>query len=567
MRDSALGTGNLVLHDITIAAGGALAIGAPPAAQPPDPEALRHALAKYLATLLERYRFLSLQGLSARGTQQLRIEMKAVFVNLQTDQRIAELSVFSDVVNRRQPAKRTKGEKQAVATPQISADLDQWLRELLTDTDRAILLNTRNADQGRREALLQQLQGPRTALELIRHHTTLVLLGDPGSGKTTVLRHVAMGFALARLQAERNEPAALEPELAWPGTLPIPILIQLRRFAADLGAPPADAGPLLRHLEQALAGDRHGSLAQHLLGRLEEGGVLLMCDGLDEVADDTQRAWASQAVALFATRFPRSRVVVTSRVHAYRDACMLPPPFLVAKLQPMQPDAQDDFIQRWYRAALLHGSGLDAAEQAQAAAAKAYDLIGALGRRERLREIAANPLLLTMMALVHQHRLRLPQQRAELYKECLLLLLEQWEQQRGDGSSAGLAKTLGVPDQTDRLALIQPLAYALQERGREEARTDEVRDWLLRRFLGLARNDVAQAETLIERFLLFLEGRSGLLIARDIKDRYAFPHKTFQEYLAARELIYRGMQTLQHEVLAHRHAATWREVILLVAGH
>ncbi len=124
-----------------------------------------------------------------------------------------------------------------------------------------------------------------------------------------------------------------------------------------------------------------------------------------------------------------------------------------------------------------------------------------------------------------------------------------------------------MPDQTDRLALIQPIAYQLQVHGREEARQDEVRDWLMRRFLGLARNDGALAETLIETFLTFLEGRSGLLIARDIKDRYAFPHKTFQEYLAARELIYRGSQVMHEQVLAQRHAPTWREVILLVAGH
>ncbi|MBK9713419.1 MAG: SUMF1/EgtB/PvdO family nonheme iron enzyme [Kouleothrix sp.] len=417
------------------------------------------------------------------------------------------------------------------------------------------------------ERVKQRLLAPRTALELIRHYPALVLLGDPGSGKTTVLRHLAMGFAFARLQATDAGETTVEPELAWSGPLPLPILIQLRRFAAELDAPPADAGPLLTHVERMLAGDRHDALKQHLLTRLEAGEVLLMCDGLDEVADDARRTWAAQAVALFQSRFPRSRVVLTSRVYAYREPCLLPPPFQVATLQPLDQPAQNDFIARWYRAALLHGSGLASAEQAQAAEEKARDLVAALERRERLREIAGNPLLLTMIALVHQHRLRLPQQRAELYKECLLLLLEQWEQLRGDGGPAGLAKILGVPDQTDRLALIQPLAYQLQERGREEASAREVRSWLLERFLDLAQGDGTKAKGQIETFLSFLEGRSGLLIARDIKDRYAFPHKTFQEYLAARELIYLGTQAMQGTVLAQRHAATWREVILLVAGH
>ena len=572
VRDSALGTGNLVLHNLTIEAGGTLTIGALPADLPPQPETLRQALASYLRTLLERYRFLALQGLGAGGAQQMRVELNAVFISLRTNVTIGEAaSLFGEDIRggTQRVLRRPQSQEKLAGT-----ELRQWLDELLNDDERAQLLSALgSAQSGSRtgdeklERIKQRLLRPRTALELIRHYPALVLLGDPGSGKTTVLRHLAMGFAFARLQAAEGAEMAVEPELAWRGALPMPILIQLRRFAAELAGPPADAGPLLGHVERLLAGDRHDALARHLLARLEDGSVLLMCDGLDEVADETRRAWAAQAVALFQSRFPRSRIVLTSRVYAYREPCLLPPPFQVATLQPLEPPAQDDFIARWYSAALLHGSGLASAEQAQAAEEKTRDLIAALERRERLREIAGNPLLLTMIALVHQHRLRLPQQRAELYKECLLLLLEQWEQLRGDGGPAGLAKTLGVPDQTDRLALIQPLAYQLQERGREEASAREVRTWLLERFLDLAQGDGAKAKGQIETFLSFLEGRSGLLIARDIKDKYAFPHKTFQEYLAARELIYLGTKTMQDTVLAQRNAATWREVILLVAGH
>ena len=85
---------------------------------------------------------------------------------------------------------------------------------------------------------------------------------------------------------------------------------------------------------------------------------------------------------------------------------------------------------------------------------------------------------------------RLPQQRAELYQECLLLLLEQWEQGRADGAPAGLAAALGVGDKLSdigsRLALVQPVAYELQAAGREEASQTNLKDWLLPRFLDLA---------------------------------------------------------------------------------
>jgi formylglycine-generating enzyme required for sulfatase activity len=560
--------GNILLREITIGKGGTLIIGGLTAALPPRPEAVEQALRSYLETLLQRHRFLSLQGLGVAGTQPLRIALRSVFVSLYTDRRIGVMASL--------PWEVQEGQHPDIALARNvlywmlhDREMFAWLNELTTPEEQALFQTIFEDDitDEQQEQLLQLLtrfQAPRTALELIRHEPALVLLGDPGSGKTTVLRHLALGFALARIAVGGPEQEPLDRELAWQGLLPLPILIQLRRLAEELRGPPADAGPLLAHLEQTLSGDRLDALAQHLITRLEAGGVLILCDGLDEVPDDLHRAWTAQAVALFQSRFPRSRIVLTSRVYAYRGNCQLPPPFQVATLQPLEPDAQDDFIQRWYRTVLFQDEHAPA-EQEQVVAHKARDLTEALARHPRLREIGANPLLLTMMALVHLHRLRLPQQRAALYDECLHLLLEQWEQRRAY-EPAGLTATLGIPEQTNRLALIQPIAYQLQLSGREEARQAELRDWLLPRFLDLQR-DVEAAKMLIRRLLSFLEGRSGLLIARDIQDRYAFPHRTLQEYLVARELIYQGMRVATQEVLARRHAAPWREVILLVVGH
>lgn len=569
------GNDALVLRNITIAEGGTLIVGGRSLDLPPAPEAVEQALATYLRTLLERYQFLNLQGMGAGGTRQARVLLRSVFINVKTDLYIGELGALYGLT----PAQTYPGSvRRRVVAPILTAalqgrlssdELRKWLSELFTSHELAILqMATSNKEVDRKsyevDQLLARLAAPRTALELIRHERALVLLGDPGSGKTTVLRHLALGFAYARLYAEEAG-AQLDPELAWGGTLPLPVLAQLRRFAENLVGPPQDASPLLDHIGQVLTGDRFEALAFHLATRLEAGEVIVLLDGLDEIADDGRRAWAARAVALFQSRFPQSRVVLTSRIYTYREPCLLPPPFRVATIQPLDNEAADEFVVRWYRAALLQGSELAGNEQESSAEDRSRQLVQALGRRPRLREIAANPLLLTMICVVHQHRYRLPQQRAELYKECLLLLLEQWEQRRAEGGAAGLAAELGIPDQTDRLALIQPIAYELQVCGREEATNREVRRWLLERFLELAAGDRQRTLGLIDRFLNFLEGRSGLLIARDIRDRYAFLHKTFQEYLAARELV--AGERLTDEVVAHRHATTWREVILLVAGH
>ncbi len=557
--------GSNLLRDITIQEGGILQIGGTLPNLPPKPEAIQHAISTYLRTLLEQYHFLNLQGVGMAGSQQTRIALRSVFINLHTDQTIPDLQALP--TGEAIPTKRRSGEaRQAINQAALSRDLNQWLEEVLTPAERQVLFANHESDDQQIRTLMQRLQEPRSALELIRHHRALVLLGDPGSGKTTILRHLALSFAHARLHAGSADPSALDPELAWTGPLPLPILVQLRRFADELQAPPTDAGPLLSFVEQTLASGRLDALARHLEMRFEAGSILLMCDGLDEVPDDTRRAWVSQAIAHLRNRFPLSRIVVTSRTYAYRDTNILPVPFQTARLQPLQAAEQDAFIERWYRAALLHTSGLASADQEQAAIEKGRDLQAALERRDRLREIASNPLLLTMIAQVHQHRFRLPQQRAALYNECLQLLLEQWERHNAGGRKAGLKAMLEIPEQTDPAILVQPVAYQLQQQGREEARKSELDDWLLPRFLDIV-PDRTQAKALIERFLDFLEGRSGLLIARDVKAKYAFPHRTFQEYLTARELIYQGLTHTREEVLRHRHATPWREVILLTVGH
>jgi formylglycine-generating enzyme required for sulfatase activity len=577
LRDSAIGQGNLVLRDIMIEPGGTLAISTAPANQPPPPEAVARAVARYLETLLERYRHLNLQGLGAGGHRQVRIGLRSVFINVRTDQHIAATEMLFSKTTREETAANssryifTRNLSDAFMQGSSQSELRRWVEALFNHEEQVYIRQRLGEDRLKRDdkrlrELLDRLQPPRTALELIRHEPALVLLGDPGGGKTTVLRYLAMGFAHARLYAGQAD-TALDPELAWDGPLPLPVLVQLRRFAEELTGPPDSADHLLSHIERILTGDRLHELAQHLLQRLEAGELVVLLDGLDEIADDARRAWARQAVALFQSRFAQSRLVVTSRIYAYRDACVLPPVFRVATLQPLDPEAQRDFVRRWYQAALLEGAELTAGEQRPAAADRARELLDGLDRRPRLGEIAANPLLLTMICLVHQHRLRLPQQRAKLYEECLLLLLEQWEQRRADGAKAGLAVELGVADSTDRLALVQPLAYQLQLLGREEATQREVQTWLLERFLDLADNDGNRAKQLITRFLDFLEGRSGLLIARDIKARYAFPHRTFQEYLVARELIYQGDSAVRSAVVNQRHAPPWREVILLIVGH
>ncbi len=81
-----------MLHHITIAEGGALHVGERPCKLPPQPEAIRQALASYLDTLLERYQFLTLQGLGVGSSQQVSIALRAVFINVRTNVQISDVA-------------------------------------------------------------------------------------------------------------------------------------------------------------------------------------------------------------------------------------------------------------------------------------------------------------------------------------------------------------------------------------------------------------------------------------------------------------------------------------------
>jgi hypothetical protein len=220
MQGNALGSGNLVLHNIRIAAGGILQVTGLPRDLPPNPDALRAALATYLRTLIERYQFLNMQGLGATS-RQTRIALDAVFVDLITDVTVDEGKAYLGLTDRIPPYSR------AYAKPtNLTPELQQWINELFTDQERFIIFNPpippsyydpdwETTMQGGTLSnyeedlfpLLKRLRVPRTALELIRHYKALVLLGDPGSGKTTVLRH------LASLPTSPRPASAL----SWPG--------------------------------------------------------------------------------------------------------------------------------------------------------------------------------------------------------------------------------------------------------------------------------------------------------------------------------------------------------------
>ncbi len=399
---------------------------------------------------------------------------------------------------------------------------------------------------------------PLSALEVANDERRLVLLGDPGSGKSTFVNHLALCLAGAHLDSEMGW---LERLPGWTHGPLIPLPVTLRDFAAE--RPAGTAAALWQHVEGNLERYDLGEYGPHLKEALRAGEVVVFLDGLDEVPGEKLRQDVVKAVEEFAKSYGRARLVVTCRVLSYADRRWQLAGFPAHTLAPFDQEKIKAFVNAWYGE--LANTGRRTPEEGKFEAGL---LSRALESRPELGRLAGNPLLLTVMALVHSFKGELPEKRARLYQECVDLLLLRWQRRKvsgeGEAPQPSVLEQLGVQETDLRRALWEVAHRAHYEQGeRQEAADIPERDVLdiLQRYLG---GDWGKAQ----EFLGYVEERAGLLLGRGGVEGqvYAFPHRTFQEYLAGcylagqpdfpdrlRELVERG--------------AYWREALLLAVGH
>jgi hypothetical protein len=383
-----------------------------------------------------------------------------------------------------------------------------------------------------------------------------IILGDPGSGKSTLISFLALV----------GKSQGLQTRCGYPVDDRLSIVVVLRRYADELKR---DRNlSLLDYIVRTAQADFNiqDIDKQFFEYYLVSGQAVVLFDGIDELPTPSFKKLVRDRISSLSISFPGITTIVTSRIVGYDAAIRFKANgfdhFKIARLALVE---IREFVDDWYRIRIDHP--VEASQHAE-------DLHRVISNPQHtsIRELAGNPLLLTIIALVHRIDAVLPDERVVLYQKCTETLLNTWHKWKFRDDDEAIK---GKVERRNRRRL-EAIAYWMQCRSVGGKSVAVVSEPMLRDFLStfiasseLAISDPDDARDLADEFLEFIKRRTGLLV--EIGDKqYSFVHLTFQEYLTATYLISKGehggVDAIWSVIRQHRDNARWHEVIRLLVS-
>jgi len=480
-------------------------------------------LASYQEGLREQYEYLDLGNLDTRsGEYERQLTVKEIFIA--QNARYCQEYLPKDYELPKEFQKRLR-EQGDIAAEVSQQDLERYQKAYTQQQMRSVIEISDDVN-----------------------YRYIVILGDPGSGKSTLLKYLALQWA-------KLSPNQLSSQ-------PIHLLIELRKYNRSKND--QECKNFLEFME--CGSSWIGHLNKSILHEwLQAGRAVVMFDGLDEVFEVEKRNRIVDQIHNFTQTYPKVKVLVTSRIIGYQQQRLKNAEFHHFMLQDFEPEQIKDFIQKWHDLTFT-----DRLKKA----ASLERLDKAISESRAILELAGNPLLLTMMAILNRNQ-ELPRFRAKLYEEASKVLLHKWD--------FDVKEKLGhdridpyVIDQEVKQSICGRIAYTMQSSGKGLAGNiisrEDLRQTItdsLRGLMGTEANTCANfiVEQLRERnfILCFLGGYN--------EDYFAFVHRTFLEYFCAWEYVrqFEKQKTLELNGLIqvfreHWRDESWHEVLRLMAG-
>ncbi len=471
-------------------------------------EKLREATAAYLAYLTDRHYYLSLKGMGVSDRVPLRLKLLDLYVPLKARMELPE----GDTWNR---------------------NLSVAGREI-TDDEQELL----------------HFGEPVPLLQVLQKHSGVIVLGDPGAGKTTFVKYLAL-----RLARGEGLKIGLSDYL--------PILLPLAAFANAIQTHDIRLDDFIAEYFAGIGANL--PVGAMLSEALKAGRALILLDGLDEVRDINMRNMVVERVVDFFAFHRRdgNKFVLTSRVVGYRAVRPSAEDLVECTIVDFEEDEIEKFITYWTTALEKQAQGNTAVARTDAETDR-RELLDSIQQNPGVRQLASTPLLLTILALMKRQGISLPERRVQLYDQYVNTLLSTWNRAR---SLSGRAPGRDL-DEIQTIRILAPLALWMHEvsPGVGLVGREDMRRKLEELFMERGDSSPHQAA---RQFLTDVREHAALLLERG-PGEYGFIHLTFEEYLAAVALALNGQgdsTPIIATLSAHVGEQAWREVTLLTIGY
>lgn len=336
---------------------------------------------------------------------------------------------------------------------------------------------------------------------LLNSEENLVILGGPGTGKSTFLKYVMYQF--------------LKEDLLFKDTTmyrPIPVFIELKNYLKTIGEERSIKKYIIKNIQENSSSMKIELKDVELM--IEKNLVTIFFDGLDEVFDVNLKMKIKEEIELLAKFHDNIKIIVTSRKEGYTEVAFEDEVlFVEAEILDFDNEKIDEYVEKWY---LLEEESL---------ARRKAKIIEFNNEKEKIDQtLLENPLLLSLIIILFTNNGEIPTTKLEIYESCTKTLVIDWENKKSlkldlDERLLGYKENILV-----NLAYWQ---YCKSSEKNEKIVHYQVKKEVASIIQRLKLvDDEIQADRSSEAFLNYIQRRS-------IYFENNFTHKTFLEYYTA----------------------------------